>query len=328
MGLASGPKGKSVEVGRVPKSIRDVFRPSTELEHVSGLKIAVYSRAKVGKTHLAFTCPLPMYGIDTEGSWGLNKNQFTEAIQRQVHVKQCIFDASKKHNLVDVVAALAAAQDALDVLTDYIECNDMVETWLTGKSATLPEIMSGITTPEYTPNEDLVLYVLEEMLDYNCITIGPVDPANAVPVKYTYVKPFPKGTIVIDSGTDIWDWLGIWKDEQNFSDPGRLQWGHANKRYNQFIMMMLHSKWNVLGSFKAEAMVDSKGGDIGTDKPKWQKKTDYWFDVIIELKSVGNDRQAIFRGDRFGGNIATLTNPTWSDIVQQLESKKKITVQK
>jgi len=318
MGLAD--KVKSVEVGRVPRNIRDVFRPSTELEHVSGLKIAVYSRAKVGKTHLAFTCPLPIYGIDTEGSWGLNRKQFPEEIQKQVHVRQVLYDASKKDNLVDLVAALNAARDALDVLTDYITCNDLVETFLSSvKQATMAELIAGLTTSEYTPNQDLIEYVLEEMVFYESITAGEV---------YTYVKPFPKGTIVIDSGTDIWDWLGIWKDEQNFSDPGRLQWGHANKRYNQFIMMMLHSKWNVLGSFKAEAMVDSKGADMGTDKPKWQKKTDYWFDVIIEMKRIGNDRQVVFRGDRFGGNIATLVNPTWDDIVKQLESVKKITVQK
>jgi hypothetical protein len=143
---------------------------------------------------------------------------------------------------------------------------------------------------------------------------------------FTWVKPFPRGTIVIDSGTDIWDWLGIWKDEQNFKEPGRLQWGHANKRYARFIIMLLHSKWNVLGTFKAEGMVDSKGGDMGQDKAKWQKKTDYYFDVIIEYKLVGNIRQAIFRGDRYGGNLGVLENPTWDDVKKHLERKKKVEV--
>jgi len=319
MGLASGPKGKSVEVGRVPKSIRDVFRPSTELEHVSGLKIAVYSRAKVGKTHLAFTCPLPIYGIDTEGSWSLNKNQFSADVQKQVHVSQVLYMADKEGGKVDLVKSLDAARDAVDVLTDYIACNDKVETFLKEKEhATVLEIIVGLTTPDYIPNPDTISYVLEEMAFYGT--------ARLSEDQWAFVTPFPKGTIVIDSGTDIWDWLGIWKDEQNFTDPGRLQWGHANKRYNQFIMMLLHSKWNVLGSFKAEAMVDTKGGDIGTDKAKWQKKTDYWFDVIIEMKKIGNDRQVIFRGDRFGGNISTLINPTWNDIVTELESNKKIKV--
>jgi hypothetical protein len=329
--MALGQKThKVVETGRVPKSIRDAFRPAIELEHVAGLKVAVYSRAKVGKTHLAFTCPLPIYGIDTEGSWALNKNQFSEDIQRQVHVAQVLFMAEKEGGKVDLVASLDAARDALDSLTDYISCNDRVEEFLKVKgTATLTEVLVGITnaaagpwndqqTGVYIPNQETVEYVLEELVQYGCSTKeGEL---------YKYVNPFPRGTIVIDSGTDIWDWLGIWKDEQNFTEPGRLQWGHANKRYNEFIIMMLHSKWNVLGSFKAEAMVDTKGGDLLTDKPKWQKKTDYWFDVIIELKSMGPDRQAIFRGDRFGGNIGTLLNPTWQDIVTQLESKKKVKV--
>lgn len=256
MGLAS----KVVET-RVPKNIREIFKPSVELEHVAGLKIAIWGRAKVGKTRFAMTAPKPIYGIDTEGSWSLNKDAFSLEDQKQINVAQVLYEADKKKHRVDVVASLNAAIEALDVLTDFL-------------------------------------------VDYT----GPV------------------GTIVIDSGSDIWDWLGTWKDEQNFSEPGRLQWGHANKRYNEFILMMLHSKWNVIGCFRAESAVDAKGADYGYDKPKWQKKTDYWFDAICEVKKTGNGRDFIFTGDRFGGNLGRLENPTWSDVTKLLESTKKVKV--
>lgn len=256
MGLAT----KVVET-RVPRNIKDIFRPSVELEHVTGIKLAIWGRAKVGKTHFAMTAPKPIYGIDTEGSWSLNRKQFSEEDQKQIHVAQVLYESDKKAHKVDVVQSLQAAYDAMDVLTDFIA-------------------------------------------DYQ----GPV------------------GTIVIDSGSDIWDWLGTWKDEQNFSEPGRLQWGHANKRYNEFIMMMLHSKWNVIGCFRAEAAVSSSGADFGYDKAKWQKKTDYWFDVICEVQMAPTGRNFVFRGDRYGGNLGTLENPTWSDMMRHLEAKKKVKV--
>jgi hypothetical protein len=260
--MALGKKiNKEPEPERVPRNIKDLFKPSVELEHVAGFKIAAYGRAKVGKTHLAMTAPKPIYGIDTEGSWSLNRKQFSLKDQEQINVAQVLYEADKKSHKVDVVASLDAAFEAMDVLTDFIATYD-----------------------------------------------GPI------------------GTIVIDSGSDIWDWLGTWKDEQNFSEPGRLQWGHANKRYNEFIMMMLHSQWNVIGLFRAEAAVGGTGADLGYDKPKWQKKTDYWFDVILEMKYDGLTRQAIFKGDRFGGTHSPLTNPTWESIVKHLEDKTKIKV--
>jgi hypothetical protein len=258
--MALGKKIKD-EPERVPRNIKEIFKPSVELEHVSGLKIACWGRAKVGKTHLAMTAPKPIYGIDTEGSWSLNRLQFPKDVQEQIHVAQVLYEADKKLHKVDVVKSLDAAYEAMDVLTDFIA-------------------------------------------DYK----GPI------------------GTIVIDSGSDIWDWLGTWKDESNFTDPGRLAWGHANKRYNEFIMMMLHSQWNVIGCFRAEAAVGDRGADLGYDKAKWQKKTDYWFDVILEMKYDGLTRQVIFKGDRFGGTHTPLTNPTWDSIVKHLRDTSKIKV--
>ena len=257
MGLAN----VKVAETRVPRNIMDVFKPSVSLEHVTGIKIAIWGRAKVGKTHFAMTAPKPIYGIDTEGSWSLNRKQFSKEDQEKINVAQVLYESDKKNHKVDVVASLQAAYDALDVLTDFIATYE-----------------------------------------------GPV------------------GTIVIDSGSDIWDWLGTWKDESNFSDPGRLAWGHANKRYNEFIMMMLHSKWNVIGIFRAEAAVGNSGVDLGYDKAKWQKKTDYWFDVIIEFQQTATGRKAVFRGDRYGGNLGTIENPTWDTLVQHLETKKKVKV--
>lgn len=326
MGLNTG-NVKSTTGGKVPLSIRNAFKPSTQLEHVTGLKVAVFSRAKVGKTHLAFTCPKPIYGIDTEGSWGLNRNQFDKETQEQVHVSQVLFMADKEKGKVDLVQSLDAAKDAMDVLTDYIKYNDRVGTYLEAmKTAPLVDIVNAVKpdnvkegTDAYEVLTDVVLYVLEEMVYYASVDLRDD--------KYVWLKPFPRGTIVLDSGTDIWDWLAIWKDE-NFTDQrtSRLSWGHANKRYNEFIMMMLFSKWNVYATFKAEAAKTDKGADLKYDNPKWQKKTDYWFDVILEMKNEPEGRVIYFRGDRFGGVTDTLVNPGWDDIQKLLESKKKVKV--
>jgi len=258
----SAPEAPPVQRLSAQERVRKAFKCSVELEVMAGFKIALWGLHKTGKSHFAGTAPLPIYVIDTEGAWHLNRTAFPKEVQQQIFVSEVLYQADKEGNKVNVIAAMDAMFEALDALTDLIK---------------------------ETPDDKV-------------------------------------GTIVIDSMTDLWDWLGIWKDVADLPGPGgRLQWGHANKRYTEFINMLLHSRWNVVATFKAEGMVDKTGADLGMDKAKWQKKTPYWFDCIAELRREETRRILILKGDRLGDIREKLEDPSFPKLVELFKKRTKVT---
>ena len=73
------------------------------------------------------------------------------------------------------------------------------------------------------------------------------------------------GTIVIDSGTDMWDWLSTWlelegatKFNKSDNSMNRTEWGKANKKYADFMYLLLRCNWNVIWTFRAHPVIDRK----------------------------------------------------------------------
>lgn len=261
MAFGNKPLAKTTEQEK--KSIKDLFKPSVELEVVHGLKIGVYGRWKVGKTHFALTAPLPVYVVDTEGSARTNVKLFSKERQDNIYISEVINWADKKDKKVDLMASLDATMDSIDVLTDMI-----VE------------------------------------------------------------QPDANGTIVIDSASDIWDWLNQWLElsasRTSAGNINRLEWGKANRRYTEFMYMLLRSRWNVVMTFRSFEAVSDKGQSLGYDQPKWQKNTPYWLDLITELKLEGTETVMKFRGDRFGRLTEDLRNPTWKSLEEYLAKKSGV----
>lgn len=140
----------------------------------------------------------------------------------------------------------------------------------------------------------------------------------------TINNPDFSGTIVVDSGTDVWDWLGTWLEERadvkttKSGQMMRTEWGKANGKYAQFMQQLLKSNMNVIATFRAVSAIDNQGANLGYDNPKWQKNTDYWFDLIAEMK-VTSKRELICQGDRFGLGVGhRIANPTWQSLVEDL----------
>jgi len=140
------------------------------------------------------------------------------------------------------------------------------------------------------------------------------------------------GTVCIDSGTDVWDWLGTWLEERadvktlKSGQMMRTEWGKANAKYAQFMQQLLKSNMNVIATFRAVSAIDNQGCNLGYDNPKWQKNTDYWFDLIGEIK-VGAKRELICHGDRFNlGDGYKIVNPTWQSLVDVLREKVKLDI--
>jgi len=149
-------------------------------------------------------------------------------------------------------------------------------------------------------------------------------------ISYIDDNPDIKGTIVIDSITDVWTWLGIWLEEdaaEVFTKTGQLmrtEWGKANRRYYKMILKLLRSKWHVVATAKEDVVRDEKGNPTNQHIPKVQKNTEYWFDIIMRSTLVDkNTRKFTITKFRSLDVYTTFTNPTWSDVVKFIEEQLK-----
>jgi len=273
--MASFGSKSTTPPAKPKRGLHEVFKPSVELEAVKGLKMGVYGRPKVGKTHFAMTAPTPIYFIDTEGTARLIAKRFDEARQLEIHIAEVLEEADKSKHKIDLTMSLDALGEAVDLITDAV--------------------------------------------------IASNDPDSPTYEKY--------GTIVIDSGTDVWEWLGIWLEEKattkktNSGDMPRFEWGKANKKYIQMMYMLLRSNWNVIMTFRVKEAMDSQGNSLGWDDPKWQKNTGYWLDMVAEISEDALGPVMRFKGlDRFGKIHADIQNPTWERIVEELGKHAGITL--
>lgn len=263
-----GGVSASPSTDRNERSLDEIFKPAVALEHVPYLRMAVYGRAKIGKTHFALTAAQtgPVWIIDTEGAVNINIMSVPPELRSRIHVADILCFSDKKNRKVDLVASLEALRDAIDKLTDYIKTN-----------------------------------------------------------------PDEIGTIVVDSATDMWDWMTIWLEEEgatSFSSGGKMlrtEWGKANKKYAELMYMLLGSGWNIILTFRAREAVNSKGESLGFDNARWQKNTDYWIDLICEYRHDGLDRTLTFHGGRFGDAVEPLTNPDWTGLLNHLEKQTGVT---
>jgi hypothetical protein len=269
MGWGNTPSEASTSAAtRTGRSLDEIFKPAVNLENVPYLRMAVYGRAKIGKTHFALTAAQtgPVWIIDTEGAVNINIMSVPKELRSRIHVADILCFSDKKNRKVDLVASLDALRDAIDKLTDYIKDH-----------------------------------------------------------------PEELGTIVVDSATDMWDWMSIWLEEEgatSFSAGGKMlrtEWGKANKKYAELMYMLLGSGWNIILTFRAREAVNSKGESLGFDNARWQKNTDYWIDLICEFRKDSLDRTLRISGGRFGDSISPLTNPDWTNLLDHIEQQTGVT---
>lgn len=139
-----------------------------------------------------------------------------------------------------------------------------------------------------------------------------------------------RNTIIIDSCTDVWTWLGNWLQEQTDvvrSKSGKMvqmEWQRANKRYHELMLMMDNSKFNFVLTFKAVQLYSSDGSPTGVWDAKWQNGTHHYLNLIGELTYNGVDTMWKFQPHRFGRLSGTLKNPTWDSVSDYVRKNSNI----
>jgi len=218
------------------KALRDaLFVPLKDAAKRRGLKMLIWGPTYTAKTHIALSCPEPVYVISTEHGTTQLLQQFPN---KDIRVMEC----AEAYTDAPVDAAGKVHDDPFEV--------------------------------------------------------DPVISLEKVAQATEALKDITEGTIVIDSLTDIWKWLGSWLQynaKKKQSKTGgeymmRTEWSIANDRYRWMIMRLLSRPCNVVVTSRSGNIYDAQGNMTSSTKADGQKQTPYFFDIIIHTtRSLAKD---------------------------------------
>lgn len=106
-------------------------------------------------------------------------------------------------------------------------------------------------------------------------------------------------TVVLDSTSDIWDAVQnyckveLWNKSPEEKLDQQWDWGEINTRYTNLIRRLIQADFHFIMTAKAKAVYESAGNPTGEYKPKWQKKTGHWVNVVVQNQKrwVGENNQ-------------------------------------
>lgn len=192
-----------------------------------------------------------------------------------------------------------------------------------------------VNNPEENIKEPERIYVMEALrlkeedgnIDVDPIgSLEDVEEALKAVLKYIADHKEERGTVVIDSASDIWAWMGMWLEEEAatvFTKTGKMlrtEWGKANKRYMKLIWRLLRSKWNVILTGKDNPVFDSEGKPTAVTVPRWQKDTVFWLDLVFrgvpDIK--GHGRWTVVKCRAWGGLKGEIVDLTWEKLIEFL----------
>ena len=115
----------------------------------------------------------------------------------------------------------------------------------------------------------------------------------------------PNDTIVIDTITDLWSWIGAWikaTTEMSISKTGseymsRLAWGAANVKYKFLIDELKSIGCNIVLIATVKELYDAKGKPLGITSFDGQKKADHHVDLVIEMSRMLDGKTGKYTGD-------------------------------
>jgi len=178
-------------------------------------------------------------------------------------------------------------------------------------------------------------------VDDQPFAVDPILSLRKVEKATEALKDITKGTIVLDSGSDIWQWMGAWL-EYNYDKATksgqmmRTEWGKANARYKWILMRLLSRPVHFVLTSRSQNVYDSQGAMTQQEKFKAQAETPYFADIIIHMskkaipqidiatgKVTGMTTQRIGEIEkcRFADITPTINDPTFDALKAALSSK-------
>tara|TARA_Y100000310_G_C20638818_1_gene792719 strand:+ start:880 stop:1680 length:801 start_codon:yes stop_codon:yes gene_type:complete len=150
--------------------------------------------------------------------------------------------------------------------------------------------------------KDKEIHIVEaNVFDPDSDAVDPLKSLDMVEKAIKLLRTVDKGTIIIDSITDIWGWVQHWLHataEKKKSAGGKdympqFEWGKANERYRFMIMRLLSRPTHFIATARVKPEYGADGKITGGTKPGWQQETPYFADIQIDMtkKTIGNVTQ-------------------------------------
>jgi len=120
--------------------------------------------------------------------------------------------------------------------------------------------------------------------------LDPIQSIEAVEQAVAYLKDINTGTIVIDTVTDIWQWIGAWLEtvataRTQSGRPYQFEWGKANIRYRRLILrLMAKPRVHVILTGQPRPLYDEQGRRLGSMEPRVQRQTEHMVDAVLYLE--------------------------------------------
>jgi len=188
----------------------------------------------------------------------------------------------------------------------------------------------GVRTHHFEDKDIRIFFV--DPVDYDT---GKIDVERALNDVEDAVKAIAKAvkqggikTVVLDSGTDIWNWMYTWLEGiahlTKIGTIPQFEWGKANERWRKIFHTL---KWLPVNFILTgqEKVISEKKEEV-VKRAAWQKQTRYWVDIKIKVfkKTIEGSNKWQFCGllekIRFMQiEQATLCNLSWNKLIDYLK---------
>jgi len=150
----------------------------------------------------------------------------------------------------------------------------------------------------------------------------------------TLLKDVKKGTVCIDSGTDVWDWIQAWLEGTGKHKEGtllRFEWAKAKQRWRQLLLRLMAKPLHFVMTAQTQDIYQGNE-PTGEHRPRIQGASQHVFDIIIYaqkwLAITGNppvkrySYQAEITKCRFSKDFRpTIPDVTFDELTKQLKEK-------
>lgn len=135
-----------------------------------------------------------------------------------------------------------------------------------------------------------------------------------------------KGTIVIDSMSEILDWYDLWLVKQKGvrlgedGQPLPFEKKRTKNEIRRILDIFRVTKWNIIMTFKEKQLWGDSGIPIDDYAPEWSKDLIYVSDFVVNIRRIGTRREFRLIKNSYGNKLdIPLNNVDWNGFLKTVK---------
>lgn len=146
--------------------------------------------------------------------------------------------------------------------------------------------------PDETKRGDLKVFEVK-VVDEDILEIDYAKSFDQIAASIFALKDVQKGTICIDSVSDLYSWLNAWveataEQRTKIGTPQRLEWGRRTEKFRLLLFRLLSRPTHTIVTAEVQPVFTKGGEEMSSvpPVPRWFKPTEHWCDLIIEQRKL------------------------------------------